>query len=342
MRIRALIRRIFQQILRDKRTLALLFIAPLFVLTIMYFIFNGNTVEPKLGVVGVPEELITALEKADIDVKAYDEADRDTMLQEDLDGLFTMENRSYELTLENSDPASAKSLMMKINQVVSAARMQKTQAVTSITAEYLYGDSETSIFDVFSPILIGVFIFFFVFLISGIGLLRERTTGTLERLLSTPIKRYEVVEGYLLGYGTFAVIQTLVIIFFSIKILDITVVGSMWYVLLTNLLCALVALSLGILLSTFAASEFQMIQFIPIVIIPQVFFSGIFPMEKMADWIQALSKVMPLYYAADALVGVMYKGYGFREISKDLGVLALFAIIFIGLNIVTLKKYRKL
>ena len=353
MRIKALIIRIFQQILRDKRTLALLLIAPLFILTLMYFIFNGNTVEPKLGVTGVQENLISALEKADIDVITYEKADNETVINDDLDGLLQMDNQEFKLTLENSDPTSSKSLQMKVNQAISAQmQMSQTNKINAannmiikaptIDAEYIYGDDETTIFDVFSPILIGFFIFFFVFLISGIGLLRERTTGTLEKLMSTPIKRSEIVVGYLIGYGALAVIQTLVIIFFSIKILNITLVGSIWYVIIINLLCALVALSLGILLSTFASSEFQMVQFIPIVIIPQVFFSGIFPMEGMANWLQAISKIMPMYYAADALKGVMYKGVGFSEIYQDLLILALFAIVFIVLNIVALKKYRKL
>ena len=78
-------------------------------------------------------------------------------------------------------------------------------------------------------------------------------------------------------------------------------VGSVWNVILINLLLALVALSLGTLLSSFAASEFQMVQFIPIAVIPQVFFAGIFPLEGMADWLQSIGKIMPMYYAADAL-----------------------------------------
>ncbi len=87
--------------------------------------------------------------------------------------------------------------------------------------------------------------------------MRERTTGTLERLMATPIKRYEVVIGYLVGYGIFAVIQTLIVVLFSINILHIILAGSILNVILINLLLALVALSLGILLSTFASSEFQ-------------------------------------------------------------------------------------
>ncbi len=109
--------------------------------------------------------------------------------------------------------------------------------------------------------------------------MRERTTGTLERLMATPIKRYEVVIGYLVGYGIFAVIQTLIVVLFSINILHIILAGSILNVILINLLLALVALSLGILLSTFASSEFQMIQFIPLVIIPQIFLQGFFHLK---------------------------------------------------------------
>ncbi|MFL6560453.1 MAG: ABC transporter permease, partial [Bacillus sp. (in: firmicutes)] len=163
-----------------------------------------------------------------------------------------------------------------------------------------------------------------------------------ERLMSTPIRRWEIVTAYLVGYGIFAVIQTMIVVFYAINVLDIVLVGSIWNVLLINLVLALVALSLGILLSTFAASEFQMIQFIPIAVIPQIFFAGIFPLEGMADWLQAVAKVIPMYYAGDALKGVMYKGFSLSDISGDLLALVIFAAIFIVLNIFSLKKYRSL
>ncbi|MFP3380885.1 ABC transporter permease, partial [Bacillus sp. SIMBA_069] len=88
-----------------------------------------------------------------------------------------------------------------------------------------------------------------VFLIAGIALLKERTSGTLERLLATPIKRYEIVAGYVIGYGIFALVQTLIVVLYAVNVLDIVLVGSIWLVLLTNILVALVALSLGTLLS---------------------------------------------------------------------------------------------
>jgi ABC-2 type transport system permease protein len=353
MRILALIKRICQQMLRDKRTLALLFVAPLLILTLMYFLFNGSNVEPKLGVIGADRSLVKGLQGSDINVKIYEKVSAKTVVDDDLAGLLQVENREIKLTLQNDDPAPAKALQMKVNQAVAALTQAKliqqngaptevTIAPKSIDTTYIYGDADTVFFDILSPILVGFFVFFFVFIISGIGLLRERTTGTLERLLSTPIRRVEIVTAYLVGYGLFAVIQTMIVVFYSLNVLDLVLVGSIWHVLLINLLLALVALSLGILLSTFAASEFQMMQFIPIAVIPQIFFAGIFPLEGMASWLQAFAKIMPLYYAADALKGVMYKGVGFSEISGDLLALVLFAVVFIVLNIFALKKYRAL
>ncbi|HYK71715.1 MAG TPA: ABC transporter permease, partial [Pseudoneobacillus sp.] len=292
MRIWAIIKRICQQMLRDKRTLALLFVAPLLILTLMYFLFNGKELELTLGVVNVDDNLVEILEKADLNVQVYEKASKKLVVDEDLDGLLQIKEGNFELILENNNPSTSKALQMKVNQAVASQVQAKVMNQTGtsinmtkkeINTDYVYGDSETVYFDILSPILVGYFVFFFVFLISGIGLLKERTTGTLERLLSTPIRRGEIVVAYLVGYGIFAIIQTVIVVVFSINVLDMVLVGSIWNVILINLLLALVALSLGTLLSTFAASEFQMIQFIPIAVIPQVFFAGIFPMEGMAD-----------------------------------------------------------
>lgn len=340
MRILALIRRIMLQLLRDKRTMALLFFAPLIVLTLMYFFFNGDNENPQLGLVGGNDPLVGALETASIDVISYDQADRQTIITDDLDGLLEITGGSFQITLENNDPSTSRALLMKVTQ--AAAMQAGGGAPASIDTEYIYGDAETEFFDVLGPILVGFFVFFFVFLISGIGLLKERVSGTLERLLATPIRRWEIVLAYLTGFGIFAVIQTVIVVFYSIQVLDMIMVGQVWHVIIVNLLLALVALSLGILLSTFAASEFQMVQFIPIVVIPQIFFAGIIPLEGMADWLQNISRIMPLYYAADALKAIMYRGEGLADIISNLLALAAFAAVFIFLNIVALKRYRKL
>ncbi|TVY01969.1 ABC transporter permease [Cohnella terricola] len=350
MRTGALIVRICRQMSRDKRTLALLFVAPLLILTLMYYVFNGGEAgNPRLGAVNVDLQLAQLLEKANIDVVNVESAGdaADTIAEHDLDGILTNANGKLTLALENGDPSKAKALQMKIGQAAVARSLLAMNVPLTDAGEigmethYVYGSVDSTFFDVLSPILVGFFVFFFVFLISGIGLLRERTTGTLERLMSTPIRRREVLTGYLTGYGIFAVIQTVIVVLYAINVLDLTLAGSIWNVLLVNLLLALVALSLGILLSTFAASEFQMVQFIPIVVVPQVFFAGILPLDGMADWLQALGRIMPLYYAADALKGIMYRGEGFGGIFVDLLVLVGFAAIFITLNVLALKRYRK-
>lgn len=346
MRIAALVKRILLQIRRDKRTLALLFVAPILVLTLMNLVFNGNTAEPEIGIYGENDELVEKLKEAGIVVHSYsDDVDvKRSIKDDDLDGFLHVDATNTVLTLRNDDPTLAKNLEMKVKQMMQQqflpSQVLQGASQLAIETEYVYGNRETVLFDTFSPILVGFFVFFFVFLMAGIGLLNERTTGTLERLLATPIKRWEIVTGYMLAYGLLAIIQTVIIVIFAVNVLDIVLAGSLWNVLLINIVLALVALSLGILLSTFASSEFQMVQFIPLVIVPQVFFSGIFSIEGMADWLQVLAKFMPLYYGADALKGVMYRGVGLGDISMNLYILLAFAIIFILLNLFALKKYQ--
>lgn len=197
MRVLALIKRIILQMLRDKRTLALLFFAPLVVLTLMYFFFNGDTEDPELGIVDMEQSFIAALEESDITVIEYTAADEATLIADELDGLLQMTDGNLSLTLENSDPTTARTLLARISQ---AAALQGNaaspdQRQVEIDTAYVYGDEDTEFFDVLSPILVGFFVFFFVFLISGIGLLKERVSGTLERLLATPIRRWEIEIG---------------------------------------------------------------------------------------------------------------------------------------------------
>lgn len=320
-----------QQMRRDKRTLALLFLAPLLVLTLMYFIFNGDEPDPILIVTDAPSEIVEPLKKAKLHVVPKE---RYSIHQLKKSGNAAwLDMKTKKLHLLNDNPTIAKQVRMLLNG---------GKPTNEFKDVYVYGDSKTTLFDTFSPMLIGFFVFFFVFLIAGIALLKERTTGTLDRLLVTPITHGEIISGYLIGYGIFAMIQTILIVLFSVYILGIVSNGSILLVMLTCLVVALVALSLGTFLSSFANSEFQMVQFIPIVIVPQIFFSGIFPLDTMATWLQNIGKVMPLYYAADALNNIMYKGLGFSSISFDLLILLLFTIIFCILNFISLRRVRSI
>lgn len=168
------------------------------------------------------------------------------------------------VVLEGSNPAANRAVIMALQEAAQSLRPQAPvggQLQPQIS--YLYGAEDMKTIDRFGPIMIGVFVFFFVFLIAGVSFLRERTTGTLERLLSTPLKRWEIVTGYVCGFGIFTVFQALLISWFSIQVLGIMMTGSFGYVLLLTLLLSMSALTLGTLLSAFAANELQMIQFTP-------------------------------------------------------------------------------
>jgi ABC-2 type transport system permease protein len=369
MRSIALVKRIIHQMLRDKRALAMMMVAPLLIITLLHYLLTSGTTDPRIGVQNVDDALMEQLKDKDIQVIQYENlANKNkTIIKDDLDGFLQLNGEEYKLTLTNSQPSATKALQIKIQQAI-AAEMAKSQAknlsnfieniqsklpagaplkvatvkAPEVNTDYIYGSKDTTFFDQLSPILVGYFVFFFVFLISGIALLKERTTGTLDRLLATPILRRDIVFGYLMGYGLFAIIQTFIVVTYATKVLDIMLAGSFWNVVIINLCLALVALSFGILLSAFANSEFQMMQFIPIAIIPQIFFAGILPIEGMADWLQIVAKIMPMKYAGSALVDVMYKGLGLSDIKNELFMLIGFALVFIVLNIFVLKKYRKI
>jgi len=340
MRIRALVLRITRQLLHDKRTLALMFVAPLLLLTLVSFIFNGATYKPKLGLVNVPAAFAEKLADAGADARSYGAAEAEQALQNGaLDATISLDGMSPAIRLEGSDPTKNKAVLLLVQKAAQSLQPQSQAAAPRIS--YLHGSEDMVPFDSFGPVLVGVFAFFFVFLIAGISFLRERTGGTLERLLASPLRKWEIVAGYILGFGLFTALQSVVIVVYCVQVLGLMMVGSYGFLLLITLLLTLTALSLGILLSSYAANEFQMIQFIPIVIVPQVFFSGLFDLDTMAPWLRWLSTIMPLKYGADALRNIMIRGQGWDSIAVDVYVLAGLSLAFMLLNVLALRKHRQ-
>jgi ABC-2 type transport system permease protein len=342
MRIVALVIRILRQFKRDKRTLGLLIVAPILVLSMMHLVFNSDSYVPKVGLVSVPEPIKNQLNLDDAKISEYENsklAIKD-LKEKEIDGYIVFENQSPSIMLEGSDPSVNGSVMKWVQEAFKPLQQNGTQKELDI--QYLHGSSDMGQFDYFGPVLLGFFVFFFVFLIGGVSFLRERTTGTLERLLSSPLRRWEIVIGYVLGFGIFTMLQAGIIVSYAIYVLGMLMEGSIVYVLLVTILLSLSALTLGIFLSSFANNELQMMQFIPIIVIPQVFFSGLFNLETISEWLSWIGPVTPLYYAADALQNVMIRGYGWNDIWLDLLVLAGFSTLFLILNIFALKKYRKI
>ena len=208
----------------------------------------------------------------------------------------------------------------------------------------------------FAPALIGYFGFFFVFILTAISFLRERVGGTLERLLATPIRRAEIVAGYSLGFAIFATIQVALILAFSLSGwstpegsigpriaigLGIPSAGSPLLAFLVVLLFALGSVNLGIFLSTFARTELQILQFIPLVIVPQGLLGGVFwSIESLPAALQPLARVMPLTYAVEGLREVMVRGADLasRTLQLDLAFLAGAAVLFVVLAGATIRR----
>ncbi len=380
MRTFAIMKRVLTEMIRDKRSLALMFLAPILVLWLMSVIFTANsTTNVEVGTVGVTSSVSTNLDQVKhVTVHHYtNEANAKKAMKDDkIDAIIHKTDNDYSLTYANTDSSKTSAVKMafksaltqtNINQMksqlgvaqktigklqatlpVQAQRKLQSQMPTQkkattpqITNHYVYGDSSTGFFDKMLPVLMGFFVFFFVFLISGMALLKERTSGTLSRLLATPVRRSEIVFGYMASYGILAIFQTILIVMATIWLLGVEVVGSVISIIVINLILALVALAFGILLSTFANSEFQMMQFIPILIIPQVFFSGIIPMDSMASWIQDISYIIPIKYSGDAVTGIMMQGKSLFSFGLDIGVLLIFLVVLTFLNVRGLKRYRK-
>ncbi|MFC0470388.1 ABC transporter permease [Halalkalibacter kiskunsagensis] len=338
MRIKALVIRIIRQFLRDKRTLGMMVIAPIFILTLISLVFSSDQYEPVIGVIDVNDEVVMNFEEQNAVIMQYKKEEEliEALRNKEIDGYMQL-GISPQITLEGSDP-TVNQAVLKTVQMVLGGQVGGAKPVVT----YYYGAEEMGIFDNTGPFLIGFFVFFFVFLIAGVSFLRERTSGTLEKLLSTPLRRWEIVVGYVIGFGLFTTVQSAIIVWFSIHVLDMMMFGSIGLVMLVTLVLSITALTLGTLLSTFARNEFQMIQFIPIVIVPQVFFSGLFNMDVMSPWLRSIGMVMPLTYGGEAMRDIMIRGKGIDEIAMNLLILLAFSMLFMFLNNFALKKHRNL
>ena len=359
MRTLAIAKKVIKELLRDKRTLAMMFVAPVFIMWLMNLMFSASTtVNVKLATQDLPTGLVTKMDELDhVDIETYQDLDqaKEALANEKVDAVISYKDGEYQVDYANTD--ASKTTMTRqvlrtsivnegtdqlLSRVKQALPQLKLDAkAPEIKESYQYGDKNTGFFARMIPILIGFVVFFFVFLISGMALLKERTSGTLERLLATPVKRSEIVYGYMLSYGIIAIFQTAVVVLAAIWLLDVEVVGSILNVIIVNVVLALVALAFGILLSTLAKSEFQMMQFIPLVIMPQLFFSGIIPLSSMGEWAPTVGKFLPLTYSGDAISQIILYGHNLGDILSNLGVLMIFLIILTILNIVGLRRYRK-
>jgi ABC-2 type transport system permease protein len=193
--------------------------------------------------------------------------------------------------------------------------------------------------DNIAPAVLAVLILFFGFILTGISFLRERSQGTLERLMASPVTRLDVVSGYLCGFLLFAVLQSLILFFYLVYVLDISFYGALWQIIVFEIIIGILAVCLGIFISVFARNEFQMVQFIPLIILPQIFLCGLlWPVEQMPEYLQWIAKFLPLTYGVDGIRALMLQGQSLLDIGKEIGVLAGYAAGLMVLASLTLRR----
>jgi ABC-2 type transport system permease protein len=228
-----------------------------------------------------------------------------------------------------------------IKQLIHDRRTIALLVIVPIIIASLIGVSvpDKSILDYTAPAILAMLILFFGFMLTGISFFRERSHGTLERLMASPISRLDIVGGYLLGFLLFALVQTLIIFFYMIYVLKINYHGELGQILIFQILIGIGAVCLGTFFSIFAQNEFQMMQFIPLVIIPQVFLCGLlWPVSQMPKYLQWLANCLPLTYGVDGMRAMMLQGQSLLDIGKDVSVLAGYAVGLLILAAFTLRR----
>ena len=334
----SIVKRILGQMKNDKRSLGLLLFAPLLVLTLLFFILSDASYVPKLAVYDMNEKFVAELENhATVSEETEKPEVADYLEANGIDALIwsDSEGTHIELLEKNSKSAAALEAIQDTNKA-----LQPTQ--NELIIDYVYESAGDNQLDSLSFVFLGVISFFFVFILSGMSFVRERFGQTLERMLMTPIRRIDVIGGYTLGYGLLAAVQSVVIILYAVYVLQLQVEGSVALCTLVMILMAFSAVSVGALVSIFANNELQLVQFIPVIIIPQIFFSGLIPIDTIPFGLGNLCYLTPIYYGCTALEMIMIQGKGVVEIWPWLvGSVVFIGVLFLA-NVTALKKYRRL
>ena len=385
-RVAAVARRIAEGFRRDHRSLALLVVAPLVIVALLGWVLRDQkstvvdlAVVNEAGAIGtqITDALTTATANAPdgvsfVEIDDSEAVARDRIRSGQIDLALVLPSTlatdvaagrqpTLRVITAGTDPAAEGGAFASLQSVIGtlASTIAPTGAapiIPKVEHETVYLSPDADQVDVLAPVFLGLFAYFFVFILTGISFLRERIGGTLERLLATPVTRAEIVLGYSIGFTLFATLQVLILTAYILAKIDVPTIGpigaftiglnvqsagSPAIAFLVAFLMAFGAVNLGIFLSTFARTELQIVQFIPIVILPQGLLGGIFwPIDRLPDVLQAIAHLLPVTYAVDALREVMLKGadLGSSAVQTDLLVLAGIAVLFVLLGALTIKR----
>lgn len=375
----AIARKVLRSLRHDRRTAAFLVLMPVFMIAIFGYTFGGEVEDVEVYVIDLDEgvgpvdlsDLVVANLRDDGSLRVVEvvrTADgiadpvgygRDKVADGEAWGCvvfpdnFTSELMTFSPGNSTADDAATVTLYLdgsnfNIAQTVTAAvRSAMTELLVrdlgvaqpvNVAPDMVYGEGRDFL-DTFAPGVISLAVMMVTFMISIISFIHERTTGTLARLLSTPVTEGEVVTGYALAFGLIGLVQSTVVLATALLLFGVQVEGSLVLVLLTVFLLGIGMQGLGFLLSANARTEFQAIQFIPIILFPSILLSGVFwPLESVPELLRPISYLLPLTYAVDGVRSVMVRGWGLEEIWPDLTVLLLFAVAMLALSVALMRR----
>jgi ABC-2 type transport system permease protein len=246
------------------------------------------------------------------------------------------------LHLDGTNPNVAQAVTASVAGALRELMTEKygMNQPVSITTDMVYG-KDTKFIDFFAPGIMGLAGLLITFMLTIVTFVRERSTHTLERLMTTPATEGEIVTGYAMSFGLLALAQSSVILVTGVLLFNIQIEGSFVIALLVIFLLGVGSMGMGLLLSSVAKNELQAVQFIPLVFIPSILLAGIFwPLEAVPEFLRPLSYFIPLTYAVDGARSVMIRGWGINQIWMQLSFLAVFAVIMLILSTLMLKRRK--
>ncbi len=329
--------RVVRQLKRDRRTLGLITFAPILLMILFGYALSGEMSGVSLGLVdeGGHDALRSYLEGTNDFNILYlgSESNAEKLIIEGrLNGAVVLQPEEIKVLSDATSFQVSDAILAQVNTGLQReAAFSATRLGPVLRERFIYG-YDLEMIDSIGPAILGLVVFFFTFILAAISFLRERVQGTLEKFMVSPLSRLEMVLGYVLGFGLVAMIQSATTLMIVVFVFGVPMRGSPLLTFAIVLLLGASALVLGAFFSNFARSEFQVVQFIPIVIIPQIVLCGVFwPLQSVPEFLRPLSYILPLTYSSEALRMVMLKGASFAQILPDLLFLGgFFVLVFIA------------
>jgi len=347
--------RVLTQLRRDKRTLAMIVVQPVVIMAVFGYAFGGDVSDVRVGVANLDRgtlasRVLDGLDTTTVTVVPFGTgAEAEAAMRGGAVSMAVVFPANFTRNFESGSTQDPEVVVIEVYrdnanpQVTGAALEAFTDALVDAIEEetdrpagvalderILYGAEDARALDFFVPGIAAFAIFQLGSMLTVVAIVKERTLGTLPRILASPIRRWEIVAGYTAAFALLSLVQAGSVLAVATLIFRVSIAGSVLLALVATTLVGIAALGFGILVSGLARSEFQAIQSVFLVVFPMLFLSGVFaPAEAMPAFLRPVMAVIPLAYAVRALRGIISYGAGLDAVGLDLLVLAAFGAAFL-------------